>query len=193
MRVARQLIEGKPVVLVIEDGTAVAPCLPLLLAACREHRVPVIASRGAKTATAGAPSTSTAALAAGDYYLISRPRDSAFFATSLDVLLRELDAQTLLVAGGQTSVSVHYTFVDAHQHDYFCRVIEDSMSGSSPRAHEAGLAAMEYLQTGARRTSSEVIAALGASPKVSAATTVRTASTVCPALINGAASAANAS
>jgi nicotinamidase-related amidase len=155
MSTARRLIEGKPAVLVIEDGSPVAPCLALLLAACREHHVPVITSAGAKTPS---PAPRRA-----DEYLSSRPRSSAFFATSLDVLLRELDARTILVAGGQTSVSVHYTFVDAHQHDYFCRVVEDSMTGSTPRAHEAALAAMEYMQTGARRTSSEVIAALGAS------------------------------
>jgi hypothetical protein len=154
MRAARQLIEGKPALLVIEDGSPVAPCLALL-AACREHHVPVIVCASAKT-------PSPAPRRAGDY-LCSRPRSSAFFATSLDVLLRELDARTILVAGGQTSVSVHYTFVDAHQHDYFCRVIEDSMTGTTPGSHEAALAAMEYLQSGARRTSSEVIAALSAS------------------------------
>jgi nicotinamidase-related amidase len=80
-----------------------------------------------------------------------------------------LDVQTLLLAGGQTNTSVHYTFFDAHQHDYFCRVIEDSVSGSSAHAHGAALAAMEYMQTGARRTSAEVIATLSASRAVTAA------------------------
>ena len=46
---------------------------------------------------------------------------------------------------------VHYTFADAHQRDYYVRVVEDAVAGSSLAAHDASLAAMEYLQTGARR------------------------------------------
>ena len=63
------------------------------------------------------------------------------------------------VIGGHTDVCVHYTFVDAHQHGYFCRVVEDCVAGSSLDAHDASLRAMEYLQTGARRTTDEVVAA----------------------------------
>jgi nicotinamidase-related amidase len=59
-----------------------------------------------------------------------------------------------------TDVCVHYTFVDGHQSDYFCRVIEDRVAGSSDDAHEAALRAMEYLQSGARRSLSEVLKAM---------------------------------
>lgn len=55
---------------------------------------------------------------------------------------------------------VWHTIVDGHQGDYFCRVIEDCVAGSSPEAHEAALRAMEYLQTGARRSLDEVLAAM---------------------------------
>ena len=58
------------------------------------------------------------------------------------------------------SVPIWHTFVDGHQGDYFCRVIEDCVAGSSPEAHEAALRAMEYLQTGARRSLDEVLAAM---------------------------------
>ena len=50
--------------------------------------------------------------------------------------------------------------MDAHQSDYFCRVIEDCVAGSSVPAHEAALRAMEYLQTGAVRSLDETIAAM---------------------------------
>ncbi len=96
---------------------------------------------------------------AGDY-IIPKRRYSAFFGTDFDILLRGLKAETLLLTGALTDVCVHYTFVDAHQHDYFCRVIEDCVAGSTPEAHEASLNAMEYLQTGARRSLAEVIAAM---------------------------------
>ena len=95
-------------------------------------------------------------------YLIKKRRYSAFFGTDLEILLKGLKADTLLLCGGLTDVCVHYTFVDAHQHDYFCRVIEDCVAGSSVDAHEASLKAMEYLQRGARRSLDEVLDAIGA-------------------------------
>ena len=97
----------------------------------------------------------------GDY-IVPKRRYSAFFGTDLEILLRGLKAETLILCGGLTDVCVHYTFVDAHQSDYFCRVIEDCVAGSSLDAHEAALRAMEYLQTGARRSLPEVIAAMKA-------------------------------
>ena len=82
-------------------------------------------------------------------YIVPKRRYSAFFGTDLEILLKGLRAQTLILVGGLTDVCVHYTFVDGHQSDYFCRVIEDCVAGSSIEAHEASLKAMEYLQTGA--------------------------------------------
>jgi len=93
-------------------------------------------------------------------YLIKKRRYSAFFGTDFEILLRGLKVDTLLLCGGLTDVCVHYTFVDGHQSDYFCRVIEDCVAGSSVEAHEAALRAMEYLQTGARRSLQEVLSAM---------------------------------
>lgn len=95
----------------------------------------------------------------GDYTVPKR-RYSAFFGTDLEILLKGLKAETLILVGGLTDVCVHYTFVDGHQHDYFCRVIEDCVAGSTIEAHEASLTAMEYLQTGARRSLTEVLVAM---------------------------------
>lgn len=93
-------------------------------------------------------------------YLIKKRRYSAFFGTDFEILLRGLKVKTLLLCGGLTDVCVHYTFVDGHQSDYFCRVIEDCVAGSSEDAHESALRAMEYLQAGARRSSGEVLEAM---------------------------------
>lgn len=95
----------------------------------------------------------------GDYEVPKR-RYSAFFGTDFGILLRGLKVDTLLLCGGLTDVCVHYTFVDGHQSDYFCRVIEDCVAGSSEQAHESALRAMEYLQTGARRSLAEVVEAM---------------------------------
>jgi len=96
-----------------------------------------------------------------DDYFIRKRRYSCFFGTEFEILLKGLNADTLILIGGHTDVCVHYTFVDAHQHDYFCRVVEDCVAGSSVDAHDAALRAMEYLQTGARRSTAEVIEAFG--------------------------------
>lgn len=95
-----------------------------------------------------------------DDYLIRKRRYSCFFGTELEILLKGLKADTLILVGGHTDVCVHYTFVDAHQHDYFCRVVEDCVAGSSLAAHEASLNAMEYLQTGAVTTAAAVTEAI---------------------------------
>lgn len=95
-----------------------------------------------------------------DDYLIPKRRYSCFYGTDLEILLRGLKVDTLILVGALTDVCVHYTFVDAHQGDYFCRVIEDCVGGSSIEAHEASLKAMEYLQTGAIRLLDEVLDAM---------------------------------
>lgn len=96
-------------------------------------------------------------------YLVPKRRYSSFYGTDLEILLKGLKVDTLILVGALTDVCVHYTFVDAHQGDYFCRVIEDCIGGSSIEAHQASLKAMEYLQTGAIRTLDEALAAMDAS------------------------------
>ena len=97
----------------------------------------------------------------GDYYVPKR-RYSAFYGTDFNILLKGLNVRTLILTGGLTDVCIHYTFVDGHQGDYYCRVVEDCVSGSSLEAHDASLRAMEYLQSGARRGSSEILDAFAA-------------------------------
>ena len=97
-----------------------------------------------------------------DDYRIQKRRYSAFYGTDLEILLKGLGAETLILTGGLTDVCVHYTFVDAHQGDYYCRVIEDCVAGSSVDAHRASLNAVEYLQHGAVRSLDDVLAAMDA-------------------------------
>jgi len=94
----------------------------------------------------------------GDYHIVKR-RYSCFFATDLEILLRGLGVSTVVLVGALTDVCIHYTFVDAHQRDYYTRVVEDCVIGSTSARHLAALDAMEYLQAGARRATDEVIEA----------------------------------
>ena len=84
---------------------------------------------------------------AGEYQ-IGKRRYSGFFATDLDLLLRGLKVEYLYLVGFLTDVCVHYTAVDAHQHDYHVRIVKEAVRGSSWEAHQAALNAVEYLQRG---------------------------------------------
>lgn len=92
----------------------------------------------------------------GEYTNIKR-RYSCFFGTDLDILLRGLNIQTLIIGGYYTDVCVHYTAVDAHQHDYYIRVVHDGCRGSSDEAHEASLNAITYLQHASKTNSDEMV------------------------------------
>lgn len=95
-------------------------------------------------------------------YFVHKRRYSVFFGTETEILLKGLNAQTLILVGGMTDVCVHYSFVDGHQHDYHCRVVSDCVGGTSDAAQQAALNAMEYLQGGAVMTADEIIAAMSA-------------------------------
>jgi nicotinamidase-related amidase len=96
-----------------------------------------------------------------EFHIVKR-RYSGFIGTEFDIVLRGLKASTLILIGGLTDVCVHYTFADAHQRDYHVRVVTDCVGGSSQYRHDAALDAMEYLQTGAKRTTDEIVAAFRA-------------------------------
>lgn len=84
-------------------------------------------------------------LAPNDYVLL-KPRYSCFIGTDLDLILRSHKIDTLIITGVCTNICVHYTFIDAHQKDYFVRVVEECVAGTSDSAHEAALTQMNYLQ-----------------------------------------------
>jgi nicotinamidase-related amidase len=98
---------------------------------------------------------------AGDReFFVMKRRYSCFIGTELDILLRALRAETLIMVGCLTDVCVHYTAADAHQRDYVIRVLPDCVLGSSEAAHRASLNAIEYLQRDALVPSDKMIAAL---------------------------------
>lgn len=82
----------------------------------------------------------------GEEFLVQKRRYSGFFATSLDLILRSYDVDSLILIGGFTDICVLYTSVDAHQHDYFINVVTDLVSGSSGQASSDALKMIHYLQ-----------------------------------------------
>jgi len=80
--------------------------------------------------------------------------------TELELLLRNLDVQTLLVTGVDSNVCVLWTVGEGFQRDYHVRVIEDCVAGTSTEEHEAALLIMRSLTTSRPVLSSEVVDAL---------------------------------
>ena len=103
----------------------------------------------------------------GDYFVAKR-RYSCFLGTDLEILLRGLRVQSLVMIGALTDVCVHYTFADAHQRDFHCRVVADCVIGSTPARHAASLDAMAYLQRQALCSTEEVVRALSARTTIGA-------------------------
>src|ERR1700749_372695 len=65
-----------------------------------------------------------------EFHIVKR-RSSGFIGTDFEIVLRGLKASTLILIGGLTDVCVHYTFADAHQRDYYVRLVTDCVGGSS--------------------------------------------------------------
>jgi len=154
-----------------------------LVAHAREHAVPVVfimevhkpslVDIGRELDGAEGPhcieGDPTTELASGldprpEEFVIRKRRYSAFFATELDLVLRSYGTRTVLLVGGLTDVCIHYTAVDAHQHDYFVRVATDAVGGSSERAHDAALEAIHYLQRDALVTAADMAEAMATAP-----------------------------
>ncbi|MFL6059833.1 MAG: cysteine hydrolase family protein [Marmoricola sp.] len=105
-----------------------------------------------------------------EFHIVKR-RYSGFLGTELEIVLRALRADTLVLIGGLTDVCVHYTFADAHQRDFYVRVVGDCVGGSSLARHTASLDAMEYLQAGAVLSTEQIVSAFD---ELAAPSTVRT-------------------
>jgi len=98
---------------------------------------------------------------AGDLRIVKR-RYSCFLATDLDLLLRGLGVQTLLITGVDSNVCVLWTAGDGFQLDYHVRVLEDCTAGTTLDEHEAALLILRALTMGRVVNSGEVISALAA-------------------------------
>ena len=80
----------------------------------------------------------------GDH-IIQKRRYSAFFATDLDILLKGLGINTLILTGVATDVCVRATAQDAHQHNYRVAVVPECVAGTSRTRHEAALENIAYI------------------------------------------------
>lgn len=80
----------------------------------------------------------------GDY-LIPKRRYSAFYSTDLEILLKGLKKNTLIITGAATNVCVYATALDAQQRDYRVVVLADCVAGTDRELHRAFLRNIEYV------------------------------------------------
>jgi nicotinamidase-related amidase len=89
---------------------------------------------------------------AGDYQVV-KPRWSAFFATELDLILRRLGIETVVLIGTTTPNCIRSTCYDADSLDYEVVVVEDACSSNTPEIQAVNMRDMENM--GATILSSE--------------------------------------
>ena len=75
--------------------------------------------------------------------VIDKPGKGAFYATTLDDILRAHGIDTLLVCGVTTEVCVNTTVREANDRGYRCVVLADCCASYFPEFHEAGLKMIE--------------------------------------------------
>ena len=157
-----------------------------LVAACRADGVPVVWTRhgthgvedggpfmelrpalrqgGLRTGTWGYEVLAELEPRADDWY-VEKNRLSAFFQTNLELILRGLDADTVLIAGVLTNQCVGATCKDALFRDFKPIVVEECTGTTLPHLHEPALE-MIRVGWGQVNTLEQALAELAAFPSV---------------------------
>lgn len=74
-----------------------------------------------------------------DEFLLAKRRTSAFFATDLDLLLREKGIERLVIAGVKANVCIRATVQDAFSLGYRCIVPRDAVNSNRSHLADASL------------------------------------------------------
>ncbi len=98
---------------------------------------------GIKAGTDDAALIAEAVIAPEDF-VVDKPRNSAFFSSSLESLLHALDVRCLMMGGVTTSMCVESTARDAGQRDYRTFVVRDACGDFAQARHDAALDAIAF-------------------------------------------------
>jgi ureidoacrylate peracid hydrolase len=100
-------------------------------------------------------------LVGDDDLVITKPRASCFYATTLEDDLRALGVDTLVVAGVATNYCVDATVRDAYARDFDLLIVRDACGSTWPDLHEATLRNSELFH-GAVVATEAVVSAMAA-------------------------------
>jgi nicotinamidase-related amidase len=87
--------------------------------------------------------------AAGEL-IVDKRRYNCFLGTELELVLKPLAIDTIVICGVSSDMCVHWTAGEAYQRDFHVRVVEDCTAGMSIPDHEASLLMLRNLCTGGR-------------------------------------------
>lgn len=120
---------GEPVIFICDHHLAADPEFAMFPAHC------VKGSRGAEVIDQLKPRE--------EELVIPKRRYSAFFGTDLDLCLRELGVEELVLVGVCTNICVLYTACDARMRNYKVTVLKDGVASFDEEAHRFALEQME--------------------------------------------------
>ncbi len=89
-------------------------------------------------------------------YFVLKPKQSGFYSTTLDLLLKHLGANTLIVTGFSGDICVLFTAIDAHLHDYHLIIPNDCVVSQDAAENELILKYMKRVLEADTRPSSEI-------------------------------------
>ena len=93
-------------------------------------------------------------------YILDKTRYSSFYNTNLEVILRGLAVDTLIICGVTTEICVESTIRDAYFRDYKIVVPEDAVAAMDVTRHQGTLLTIQF-GFGTVTTTAEVIDSLG--------------------------------
>jgi nicotinamidase-related amidase len=105
--------------------------------------------------------------------ILDKPGKGSFYATDLELMLRNRGVRNLIVTGVTTEVCVHTTVREANDRGFECLVLEDCVGSYFPEFHEVGLRmiAAQGGIFGWVASSSDLLQAMSTQPPVLAAVT----------------------
>jgi nicotinamidase-related amidase len=89
-------------------------------------------------------------------YFVLKPKQSGFYSTTLELLLKHLGAKTLIIAGFTGDICVFFTAMDAHLRDYHLIIPNDCVVSQDAKENEQILKYMESALEADVRPSSEI-------------------------------------
>ena len=89
-------------------------------------------------------------------YFVLKPMHSGFYSTTLDVLLKYLGVDTLVIAGIAANICVLFTANDAYMRDFTLYVPEDCVASETPEQTSYALLQMHKVLKADIRDSAEI-------------------------------------
>jgi nicotinamidase-related amidase len=89
-------------------------------------------------------------------YFVLKPKHSAFYGTTLNILLRALTVQNLVITGLATDICILFTANDAYMRDYQLSIPKDCVAANTAERSEVALALMQRVLKAKTGSSTEL-------------------------------------